>query len=101
MDGTESYLWLIGGAVGVAGFLGVVIAGNWLMRRTGSMPERSSHPLPLVKTRLVKPMREAEPVIPRRSTSIAGWFLFLTAATVGAAMVFFAAVHALLTSGAI
>ena len=101
MGDTESYLWLIASAVGVAAFLGVIIAGNWLMRRTGSMPERSSRPLPLVKTRLVEPMREAEPVIPRRATSVAGWLLFLTAATVGAAMVFFAAVHALLTSGAI
>jgi len=101
MDDTESYLWLIASAVGVAAFLGVVIAGNWLMRRTGSTPERSTHPLPLVKTRLVGPMREAEAEISRRSTSIAGWSLFLTAAAVGAATVFFAAVHALLTSGAI
>jgi hypothetical protein len=101
MDDTESYLWLIASAVGVAAFLGVVIAGNWLMRRTGSTPERSTRPLPLVKTRLVEPMREAEAEISRRSTSIAGWFLFLAAAAVGAATVFFAAVHALLTSGAI
>jgi hypothetical protein len=100
MDETENYLWLIGGAVSVAVFLGVVTVGNWLMRRTRSMSERSRR-LPMVKTRLVEPRREAEPEIWRRSTSIAGWFLFLTAAAVGAATVFFAAVHALLTSGAI
>jgi hypothetical protein len=99
MGETESYL--IGGAVGIALFLGVVIVGDWLMRRTAGMPKGSTRLLELVNIWLVEPMREAEGKISRRRTAITGWFLLLTAATVAAATLFFTAVHALLTSGAI
>jgi hypothetical protein len=101
MGEIESYPWLIGGAVGIAVFLGVLSVGTWLMRRAGSIPGRPTGLLPLLKIQFVEPMREAEPEILRRSASIVGWSLLLTATIVGTATVLFAAVHALLTSGVI
>jgi hypothetical protein len=87
--------WLIGGVVTVVAFFAMILIGSWLLRATARASTRTGRPRP----RPLEPLKEPE--VRRHSTSLLSWFLLLAASAIGAALLLFAAVHALLTSGMI